>query len=87
MAKSAPHGVDVTSEEEMKEEEGGEEENGADEWRGMKMEWGEMKKGEMEMVLGRESWQVDEDPTGWVEVWRRTRRRVGRIVRRSRSSS
>ena len=39
-------------------------------------EGGEMKKGEAEMVSGRESEQVDEDETGWVEVRRRTRRRV-----------
>ena len=35
----------------------------------------ETRKGETEVVPGRESEQVDEDVTGWVEVWR-TRRRV-----------
>ena len=34
-----------------------------------------MRKGQVEMVPGRESEQVDEDVTGWVEVRRRTRRR------------
>ena len=35
-----------------------------------------MRKGEIEMVQGTESEQVDEDVKGWVEVRRRTRRRV-----------
>ena len=35
-----------------------------------------MKKGETETVPGKEREQVDEDATGWVEVQRRTRRRV-----------
>ena len=35
-----------------------------------------MKKDEAEMVPGRESEQVEEDVMGWVEVRRRTRRRV-----------
>ena len=35
-----------------------------------------MRKGETEMVPARESEQVDKDVTGWVEVRRRTRRRV-----------
>ena len=35
-----------------------------------------MRRGETEMVLERESEQVDEDVMGWVEVRRRTRRRV-----------
>ena len=65
-----------TSGEEMKEKESVEEGNRADERRGTKNEGGEMRKGEMEMVPGREGEQVDEDATGWVEVRRRTRRRV-----------
>ena len=43
---------------------------------GMKKEGREMRKGEVEMVPGRESEQIDEDATGWVEVRRRTRRRT-----------
>ena len=35
-----------------------------------------MRKGEIEMVQGTESEQVDEDVKVWVEVRRRTRRRV-----------
>ena len=38
---------------------------------------GERRKGEIEMVRGRKSGQVDEDVTGLVEVRRRARRRVG----------
>ena len=39
----------------------------------------ERRKSEREKVLGKESEQVDEDVTGWVEVRRRIRRRaVGR---------
>ena len=68
------------SEREMKgEEDEEEEEHGDDQWIRMKRrrrEGREMRKGEMGMVPGRESEQVDEDATGWVEVRRSTRRRV-----------
>ena len=50
-----------------------EEEHGDDEWRGMKRggrEGREMRKGEMEMVLGKDSEQVDEDVMGWTVVTR-----------------
>ena len=48
----------------------------------MKKEGEEMRKGEIEMVPGRESEQADEDATGWVEVQRRTRRRVAERERK-----
>ena len=48
---------------------------GAFAWHSRKHE-SQRRKGETEMVPGRESEQVDEEVTGWVEVRRRTRRRV-----------
>ena len=56
------------------EEEVGEEDNGADEWRGVKKggrEGGEMRRGEMEMVRGRESERVTSQTRGHRERTRK----------------